>query len=105
MKQYLKPSSVKELSVIVPVVKSFKEIKNGYLLDYSVKGGLELRRYENTKFVVKESIYIGLLIYENFASFMEEMQKYIGRKKLYISYDYAIVLLAIINGGDPEDYV
>lgn len=105
MKQYLKPSSIKELSLIVPAVKSFKEIKNGYLLDYSVKGGLELRRYENTKFIVKESIYIGLLIYEDFASFMEEMEKYIGRKKLYISYDYAIVLLAIINGGDPEDYV
>ena len=97
------PTSMEELKERIPVVGISEPIKVGYVLEYS-GSDLVLNRYENGNHIYEDSIDVGFMCYDDFNSFISQLRKHIGRKKVYISADYASVLLAIINGGEPEDY-
>lgn len=105
MKSLVNPSSLEELKKFIPVAGPHRLINNGYILEYMENADAELRRYENSEEVKEEYIYVGYMMYDDFNSFMKELKSYVGRKKVYLSIEYATVLLAYLNGGKPEDYI
>lgn len=103
-KNIVNPRSLEDLRKIVPVIGRTEVIKTGYILDINSSGNAELLRYENFEENEYEWHNLGVLMYEDFEDFMKQIKQYTGRKKLYIAIDYAVVLLAVLNGGMPDDY-
>jgi len=100
----INPISLAELREKIPVVGRTELIKTGYILDVNGSGEIELSYYKNCEEVEDEKITIDFLVYETFDDFTKQVKEYTEKKKLYISIDYALVLLAVLNGGMPEDY-
>lgn len=98
------PSSLDELRKKIPVVGRNQVVKTGYILDINGSGEVELLRYKNFEEDEYEWYNLGVLMYETFDDFLKKIKEYTGRKKLYIAIDYAVVLLAVLNGGEPDDY-
>lgn len=104
MSKIVNPRSLDELKKLIPVAEDGEIINTGYILEIKYGGDIEFVRYENSDVVDDESIEVGMLVYDDFAGFTKELKFYTGRKKVYLSKDYAVVLLSILNGGEPEDY-
>ena len=104
MSKIINPRSLDELKKLIPVVEDDELINTGYILEVKYSGDLEFKRYENREEIEDDNIEVSFLAYNNFEEFLKEVKFYTGRKKVYLSLDYAVVLLAILNGGDPEDY-
>ena len=103
-KNKINPLSLSELREKVSIVGRTGTVKTGYILDLNSNGEAVLYRYENFEEVEDDRCELGVLMYETFDDFIKQIREYAGRKKLYIAIDYALVLLAVLNGGMPEDY-
>lgn len=105
MKKYTtSPTSLEELRKHIPILSEGDVIRTGYIVDYTGKGKVEILRYKDFVQDDYEGCVLGVMEYTNFENFMNEIRKHVGRKKLYISVEYAAYLLAMLNGGNPEDY-
>ena len=99
-----KPSNLYQLRKRIPVLEPYEKINTGYILEYMESGEAELKRYKNGIELENECIYVGYMLYDDFNTFIKEIKEYVGRTKVYLSHDYATVLLAVLNGKMPEDY-
>ena len=104
MSKFINPTSMEELKEIIPVVPNGKVVRTGYIVELNGSGEVEFRRYENGEELEDETIYVGMLMYDDFDEFMKEVKDYVGRKKVYLSHDIATIVLAVINDKLPEDY-
>ncbi len=104
MSKIINPRSLDELKKLIPVVEDGELINTGYIVEVKYGGDIEFKRYENKEALDDESITVSVLVYDNFEEFLKEVKFYTGRKKVYLSKDYAVILLSILNGGEPEDY-
>lgn len=94
-----------DLNDVISVVEDFEVPKTRYMLDIECNGDIYARAYNMGKEIPDEDIFLGAIIADNFDEFFEELKCYFRKNtKLSISKDYALVLLASFNGGEPEDY-
>lgn len=94
-----------DLNEVIPVIGDFELPKTRYMLDIDYNGDIYARAYNKGKETSKEDIFIGGIIADNFDDFFKELKRYFHKNtKLSISKDYALVLLALFNGGETEDY-
>lgn len=104
MSNSINPRSLDELKKSIPVIENHKSINNGYVVDVNYKGNIMFSRYENGKEIKEERIETTVLLYDTFEEFLKEIKVYVGKKKVYLTKDYAAIILAVLNGGYPEDY-
>lgn len=97
--------NLSELNKVMPVVDDYEVPKTRYLLDLDYNCDVFAKAYKKGKEVPEEDIEIGPIIVDNFDDFFKEVKSYFPRNiKLSISKDYALVLLALYNGGEADDY-
>ena len=96
------PSTLAELNERIGVVSRRNKIKTGYILKCLKKGDAELKRYVNGKETKEENIYVGYMMFDDFDSFIKELREYTGRKKVYLSKEYANILLNYLKEREKQ---
>ena len=97
------PRTIEELKKYIDVVED-GYVPTGYVVELVSRGEIEIRRYKNGEEIYEDRIENVNFFYEDFESFIKELKSYTGNKKVYLSFDYAVIILAALNGGYPEDY-
>ncbi len=97
--------NINDLNKVMPVVGYYDVPKTRYVLDIDHNGEVFAKAYKKGKETPEEDMEIGVVIVDNFDDFFKEVKGYFPRNtKLSISKDYALVLLALYNGGEADDY-
>jgi len=104
MQNLTNPTSIYELRKNIPILENEDDIEIGYVLECLKDGDAELKWYENGREVEPKSIYVGYMFFDSFDSFINDLNEFVGNEEVYLSMDFATILLAVLNGGEPEDY-
>ena len=104
MSTIINPSSLSELKKRIPVVNNDESVESGYVVEITETGNIRFKRYKKGKEFEKGDIIVDMFLYDNFDSFLKDINAYAGNKKVYLSKYYATLILSVLNGGYPEDY-
>ena len=97
--------TLSDLNAKIKVVEDYEVPKTNYMLDYNSNQEVIIRAFEKGREIPEDDVIIGVIVADNFEDFFKEVRRYFPKNtKLSISKDYALVLLALYNGGEPEDY-
>lgn len=97
--------TLSDLNIKIKVVEHYEVPKTNYMLDFNSNQEVIIRFFEKGREVSEDDVIIGTIVADNFEGFFKEVRRYFPKNtKFSISKDYALILLALYNGGEPEDY-